>query len=58
MNGVKWVEVISDPSEGTVIFLWFSTIPLRGFVMSPSLWCKTVQVAERLRMSFRLLIGP
>jgi hypothetical protein len=34
MNEVKWVEVISDPCEGTIILLWFSTIPLRGFVMS------------------------
>ena len=34
MNEVKWVEVISDPCEGTIILLWFSIIPLRGFVMS------------------------
>jgi hypothetical protein len=56
MNEVKWVEVISDPYESIVILLWFSTIPLRGFVMSPSLWCKTVQVAGRLRMSIKLLM--
>jgi hypothetical protein len=42
MNKVKWVIVISDSCKGTVILLWFSTISLRGFVMSPKVKAKLI----------------